>query len=90
MAAPALWTRLPARSRCSPPLHDDTLHRVLNACQPGTYVQPHRHWAPPNAETMVLRGAIGVVVFGEGGRITQEFVLRAGSDQFGVGLHARV
>jgi len=71
------------------PSHDDTLHRMLNACQPGTYVQPHRHLAPPKAEAVVvLRGTIGVVVFSEGGGITQEFVLKAGSDRFGVDIHA--
>jgi cupin fold WbuC family metalloprotein len=73
------------------PTHADTLHRMLNACQPGTYVQPHRHLAPPKAEAiLVLRGSLGVVIFDDGGRITQELVLKAGSDQFGVDLHAGV
>lgn len=73
------------------PSHTDTLHRMLNACQPGTYVQPHRHLAPPKAESiLVLRGAIGVVVFDAGGRITQEFLLKASSDTFGVDLHPGV
>jgi cupin fold WbuC family metalloprotein len=73
------------------PSHADPLHRMLNACQPGTYIQPHRHCAPPKAESIVvLRGAIGLVLFDEAGRITGAHVLRAGSDQFGIDLHPGV
>ncbi len=73
------------------PGHSDTLHRMLNACQPGAYIQPHRHIAPPKAESIVvLQGAIGLVLFDEAGAITGQFVLRAGSDRFGVDLHPGV
>ncbi len=48
----------------------DTLQRMLNALQPGTYVQPHRHITPPKAEAIVLlQGAIGFVPFHDDGSI---------------------
>jgi cupin fold WbuC family metalloprotein len=47
-------------------LHDgdpDPLQRMVNAVQPGTYVQPHRHLHPPTAETfVVLTGSAGFVL----------------------------
>lgn len=46
----------------------DTLQRMLNALQPGTYVQPHRHITPPKAESIVLlQGSVGFVPFGDDG-----------------------
>lgn len=48
----------------------DTLHRMLNALQPGTYVRPHRHVDPPKAEAfVVLQGAAAFVPFLDGGTI---------------------
>jgi cupin fold WbuC family metalloprotein len=42
----------------------DTLQRMLNALQPGSYVRPHRHHTPPRAEAIVLlSGSIGFVPF---------------------------
>ena len=44
--------------------NEDTLQRMLNALQPGTYVTPHRHVAVPKAEAVVvLRGSLGFVRF---------------------------
>jgi len=51
----------------------DTLQRMLNALQPGTYVQPHRHITPPKAESIVvLQGAIGFVSFNDDGAVDRE------------------
>ena len=51
----------------------DTLQRMLNALQPGTYVQPHRHNTPPKAESIVLlQGAIGFVPFLDDGSIDRD------------------
>src|SRR5215207_6299774 len=48
------------RLRMIQPFHrseQDTLHRMLNAVQPDSYVRPHRHLDPPKAEAwIVLRG----------------------------------
>ena len=67
------------------PSHADPLHRMLNAVQPGTYIQPHRHLAPPKAEAIVvLRGAVRFFVFTEMGEIAQAHTLSAASGQLGL------
>ena len=67
--------------------HADPLHRMLNAMQPATYVQPHRHLTVPKAEVfLVLRGAIDFIVFDELGEISHALHLRAGSAEFGIDL----
>jgi cupin fold WbuC family metalloprotein len=66
------------RLRMNDNLHamDDPIHRLLNATEPGTYVQPHRHGTPPKVETLaVLHGRGAVLVFDDGGRVTQSAVL---------------
>ena len=46
----------------------DSLQRMLNAIQPGSYVRPHRHLNPPKAESLiVLQGVLGYVSFTEDG-----------------------
>ena len=41
---------------------DDTLQRMLNAMQPGTYLQPHKHENPDKREVfLVLTGKFLVV-----------------------------
>ena len=46
----------------------DTLQRMINAIEPGSYVQPHRHHAPPKAESLVLlAGSLGFVPFHDDG-----------------------
>jgi cupin fold WbuC family metalloprotein len=62
-------------------------NRLLNAIEPDSYVQPHRHLDPAKDETLVvLRGAVGLVVFDEVGGILQLAVLRAGSGAIGVDI----
>jgi len=82
--------RASARKRMILPFHkshEDPLHRMLNAMQPGTYVQPHRHLSVPKAEVfLVLRGAIDFIVLNEAGNIEHALALRAGTPEFGVDL----
>ncbi len=67
--------------------HDDPLHRMLNAMQPGTYFQPHRHIDPPKAEVFVLlRGTVDFIVFDDAGEIADAIHLEAGESTFGVDL----
>jgi len=62
-------------------------NRLLNAIEPDSYVQPHRHLDPAKDETLiVLRGAVGLVVFDEKGGILQHAVLRAGTGAIGVDI----
>lgn len=66
---------------------DAATHRLLNAVEPGSYVQPHRHLDAAKDETfVVLRGAFGVVLFDADGRVTQTTLLRADGDTLGINI----
>jgi cupin fold WbuC family metalloprotein len=54
------------------PADDHPGHRLLNAMQPDSYIPPHRHLDPNKDETfVVLRGALGLVIFDDAGEIEQ-------------------
>lgn len=60
----------------------DNPHRFLNVLLRGTYIQPHRHTAPPKAETfLVLEGVADVILFDDTGAITARHSLGADSAQ---------
>jgi cupin fold WbuC family metalloprotein len=62
-------------------------NRLLNAIEPDSYVQPHRHLDPAKDETLVvLRGAVGLVIFDDKGAVLQHAVLRAGTGAIGVDI----
>lgn len=70
--------RTSPRLRMNDNLHtmDDPIHRLLNATEPGTYVQPHRHGSPPKTETMcVLAGRGAVLTFDAAGNVTGRAIL---------------
>ena len=81
-------SRQSPRQRMIQPLHktsDAGLHRMLNAMQPGSYIQPHRHLFPPKAESViVLRGAIHVFIFASDGIIDAVHTIKAGSINIGI------
>lgn len=53
----------------------DPINRMLNAFEPGTYTQPHKHENPDKREVfIVLRGSLVVVIFDNSGNIT-DFIL---------------
>jgi len=66
-------SRASERGRMIAPFHKsdhDALHRMLNVVQPGSYIRPHRHLAPPKAESLVvLQGKLVVVIFDVDGNI---------------------
>jgi cupin fold WbuC family metalloprotein len=76
------------RRRIILPLHkspEANLHRMLNAMQPGSYIQPHRHLFPPKAESViVLQGAIFVFIFTESGQVETVHTITAGSTNIGI------
>lgn len=81
-------SRLSPRKRIILPFHKspgDTLHRMLNALQPMSYVQPHRHLDPPKAESIiVLKGAIAYIQFKRTGKIEKIYHLSADSTEIGI------
>ncbi len=61
----------------------DLMHRMLNALEPTTYVQPHLH--PDKHEAfIILKGSILFVVFNEKGNIINHQILAEGSDKLGL------
>lgn len=82
------------RRRIILPFHDNadnTLHRMLNAIQPGSYIRPHRHMDPPKDEAVVaLRGAFLFYTFHEDGTVDQVRRVAAGTASFGIDVKAGV
>lgn len=85
---PALLDELAVRARASPrrrqnlnlhPRLDDPIQRLLNAGEPGSYVQPHRHGAARWELFAVLRGRLDALFFADDGTITQRIALDAAS-----------
>jgi cupin fold WbuC family metalloprotein len=65
------------------PQLDDLLQRMLNAMEPGTYIQPHKHQDPDKTEVFFcLRGRIAVVEFDDEGEIKDYFVLDTKSGNY--------
>ena len=59
--------------------NDYPCHRLFNALQPDTYVQPHRHSDPSKDESVVLlRGKLGLVEFDEAGQVAATAIIRPG------------
>ena len=70
---------------------DDTLQRMLNAMQPGTYLQPHKHENPDKREVfLVLTGKFLVVEFDDNGEISDHMILDANSHQHAAEIAERV
>jgi len=67
-----------------------TLQRMLNAMEPGTYIQPHKHENPDKVEAFfALRGRILVVEFSNEGEIIEHIVLDAIKGNYGVEIPPR-
>jgi cupin fold WbuC family metalloprotein len=85
-------SRESARRRMILPFHksdDARLHRMFNALQPGTYVQPHRHLRAPKSEVFVaLRGRADCLIFDDDGQIVMAPQIEAGGAQFGIDIAA--
>ena len=81
-------SRISPRKRIILPFHkspSDNLHRMLNAIQPESYIQPHRHLDPPKAESIiVLKGSIIFVEFDNTGEIKN--YVQLSSDSFNIGI----
>jgi len=64
---------------------DDACHRLLNAMEPGTYIQPHRHLGEGKDETVaILRGTLGLIEFDESGNVVGTMILKPNGGNVGV------
>ncbi|GMW01735.1 MAG: hypothetical protein AMXMBFR84_28720 [Candidatus Hydrogenedentota bacterium] len=69
---------------------EDPLQRMLNAFQPASYVQPHRHMDPPKAEAIVvLQGSLGFIGFHDNGSPDSENTFLADPAKGVVGFDVR-
>ena len=60
-------------------------HRLLNAMEPDSYIQPHRHLDPAKGESIiVLRGRIGAVFFDDLGEVVSSVTLEPGGAVVGI------
>jgi cupin fold WbuC family metalloprotein len=51
-------------------------NRLFNAIEPASYIRPHRHLDPSKDESIIIvRGALGILVFDETGGIVQKTLL---------------
>ncbi|MEI7595546.1 MAG: WbuC family cupin fold metalloprotein [Bacteroidota bacterium] len=86
--------KLSPRKRMNYNFHNedaDPLQRMLNAMEPGTYVQPHKHENPDKREAFwVLTGKFIVFEFDDFGRITEHTILDAKAQNFGCEINPRV
>lgn len=61
-----------------------TLQRMLNAMEPDTYIQPHKHENPDKVEVFfVLRGKIVLIEFDEQGNIIDHILLDPKQGNYG-------
>lgn len=68
---------------------DASIHRMLNALEPGTYLPPHRHKNPDKEEVyLVLRGSLLVVLFDDEGTVTEKVHLNPANGVYGMEIPA--
>ncbi len=68
---------------------DDSLHRMLNALEPNTYIRPHKHSDPAKEEIFILlRGKLIIFIFDNSGKITNQIELSQTSGNLGIEIPA--
>ena len=69
---------------------DAKLQRMLNAMEPDTYIQPHKHENPDKVEVFFsLRGRLLVVEFDDKGNIIDHIILDSSKGNFGTEIAPR-
>ena len=60
---------------------EDRCHRLLNAIEPDSYIQPHRHGDGNKDEALVaIRGKMGLIIFDDDGSIEEAVLLTPQGD----------
>jgi cupin fold WbuC family metalloprotein len=73
------------------PFPEDTLQRMLNAMEPDTYIQPHKHENPDKTEVFFcLRGKMLVVEYHDDGSVADFIILDSNSGNFGCEIAPRI
>ena len=68
----------------------DTLQRMLNAIEPGSYIRPHKHENPDKREAFfALRGIIAIIEYDNEGNITEYKILDSKKESYGVEVAPR-
>ncbi|MHB0984728.1 MAG: WbuC family cupin fold metalloprotein [Sulfuricella sp.] len=91
-----LFARISAEAQASPRRRKnynfhgsdtDASHRLLNAMEPDSYIQPHRHLdANKDESIIVLSGRFGIVFFDQAGNVTEVVTLSSGGEAVGVNI----
>ncbi len=70
---------------------DDTLQRMINSMQPGTYLRPHKHEDPDKREVFIaLTGKFVVIEFDAKGNIRDFMILNPTTNEYAAEVDARV
>lgn len=69
---------------------DDTLQRMINSLQPGTYLRPHKHEDPDKREVFIaLTGKFVVIEFDEKGNIRDHMILDPRTNEYATEVDER-
>lgn len=67
--------------------HAEEANRLLNAVEPGSYIQPHRHnHASKDESILVVSGQFGFVFFDETGTVTETVAASPEGEAIGVNI----
>jgi len=68
----------------------DLVQRMVNAMEPGTYIQPHKHENPDKIEAFaILRGKAACLQFDEAGELTNVHLLEENGPELAVDIPPR-
>jgi cupin fold WbuC family metalloprotein len=70
---------------------NDPINRMLNALEPGTVMPVHRHLHPhKNESIIVLRGEVDVLLYDDGGQLTESITLNPAKGNYGIEIPGEV
>lgn len=94
LAQVAVKARESARLRMNYNFHrttDESVNRLLNVMNRGSYLPVHRHLAPDRCESIVvLKGKVGVTIYDNDGRLTEKRLVGPECECYGFDIEAGV
>ena len=71
--------------------HDESVNRLLNVMNRGSYLPVHRHLDPDRSESVViLRGKVGLTIYDDSGAEIESRIMSASGDCAGVDIEPGV